>query len=99
MNIYGMTLEQLEDYFISIGQKKFKATQVYDWLYKKRVTSFDDMSNIKKDVIDILNGEPYVKKDGMSGKNPEEEKPDGQGMNADARVMSIGRREMENDRE
>ena len=44
----------LEDYFLSIGEKKFKATQVFDWLYKKRVNSFDDMSNIKKNVIDSL---------------------------------------------
>ena len=51
MNIYGETLEQLEKYFEDIGEKKFKAIQVYDWLYKKRVNSFDEMSNVKKDVI------------------------------------------------
>lgn len=51
MNIYGETLEQLEEYFEDIGEKKFKAVQVYDWLYKKRVSSFDEMSNVKKDVI------------------------------------------------
>lgn len=51
MNIYGKTLEQLEEYFEDIGEKKFKAVQVYDWLYKKRVSSFDEMSNVKKDVI------------------------------------------------
>ena len=51
MNIYGQTLEKLENYFECIGQKKFKATQVYDWLYKKKVSSFDEMTNIKKDVI------------------------------------------------
>ena len=51
MNIYGQTLEKLENYFECIGEKKFKATQVYDWLYKKKVSSFDEMTNIKKDVI------------------------------------------------
>ena len=45
-NIYGYTIEMLEGYFTSIGEKKFKASQVYDWLYKKRVTSFDEMTNI-----------------------------------------------------
>ena len=50
-NIYGYSLEQLENYFLSIDQKKFKAIQVFDWLYKKRVTSFAEMSNIKKEVI------------------------------------------------
>ena len=50
-NIYGYTLKMLEDYFESIGEKKFKASQVYDWLYKKRVTNFDEMTNIGKNVI------------------------------------------------
>lgn len=54
MNIYGQTVEDLEKYFENIGEKKFKATQVYDWLYKKRVTSFEDMSNVKKSVIEKL---------------------------------------------
>lgn len=54
MDIYGMTLTQLETYFENINEKKFKASQVYDWLYKKRITSFEDMSNIKKEIIDKL---------------------------------------------
>ena len=47
-NIYGYTLSKLEDYFLSIGEKKFKAVQVYEWLYLKRVDSIDKMTNIKK---------------------------------------------------
>lgn len=57
MNIYNLTFEQLEEYFINKGEKKFKATQVFEWLYKKRVKSFDEMTNIKKEVIS------YLKKD------------------------------------
>lgn len=53
-NIYGYTLKMLEDYFENLGEKKFKATQVFEWLYQKRVSSFNDMSNIKKDVIKKL---------------------------------------------
>lgn len=53
-NIYNLTREQLELYFEQMGEKKFKATQVFDWLYKKRITSFDDMRNIKKDVVTRL---------------------------------------------
>ncbi len=53
-NIYGYTISMLEKYFESIGEKKFKATQVYDWLYKKRVNSFDEMTNISKSVIERL---------------------------------------------
>ena len=53
-NIYGYTIEMLEEYFTSIGEKKFKASQVYDWLYKKRVNSFDEMTNIGKDIREKL---------------------------------------------
>lgn len=60
-NIYGYSLEQLENYFLSIDQKKFKAIQVFDWLYKKRVTSFVEMSNIKKEVIEKLQNDFSIK--------------------------------------
>lgn len=62
MNIYGVTLQELENYFESINEKKFKATQVYDWLYKKRISSFDDMSNIKKEIIKKLKQDFNIKK-------------------------------------
>ena len=51
MNIYGVTLSELENYFIENNDKKFKATQVFDWVYKKRVKNFDDMRNISKETI------------------------------------------------
>ena len=54
MNIYSFTKRDLENYFEKIGEKKFKALQVYDWLYKKRVKSFDEMTNIKKEIIQKL---------------------------------------------
>ena len=41
-----MTFSNLEDYFTSIGDKKFRAVQLYDFLYKKRVYELDKMSNI-----------------------------------------------------
>ncbi len=54
MNIYSLRRKDLENYFENIGQKKFKAVQVYEWLYKKKVTSFASMSNIKKEIIQKL---------------------------------------------
>lgn len=54
MNIYDLTLNELEEYFLSIGEKKYRATQVFDWLYEKRVSSFSDMSNLSKEIIDRL---------------------------------------------
>ena len=53
-NIYDLTLKELEDYFISIDDKKFRAVQVYDFLYKKRVKSFDEMNNIGNKIKERL---------------------------------------------
>ena len=39
-NIYSYTRSDLVDYFISIGEKKFKADQLFDWLYKKELMTF-----------------------------------------------------------
>ena len=50
-NIFNKKLEDLQAYFLSIGQKKYKALQIYDWLYKKRVFTFAKMTNLKKDLI------------------------------------------------
>ncbi len=50
-NIYNYTLQNLEDYFLEIGEKKFKAIQTFEWLYKKRVSDFEQMKNIKNDTI------------------------------------------------
>ena len=54
MNLYGLTKEELEQDFVSIGEKKFKATQVFEWLYQKRVTTIEEFSNIKKEVREQL---------------------------------------------
>jgi len=53
-NIYSYTKEDLENYFTGIGEKKFKAIQVLEWLYQKRNTNPDEWSNIKKDLRDRL---------------------------------------------
>ena len=53
-NIYGLKRCDLEEYFLSINEKKFKALQVYEWLYNFRVSSFDEMTNIKKEVYEQL---------------------------------------------
>ena len=56
-NVYNLTLKDWEDYFVNKGDKKFKGQQVFDWLYRKRVISFDEMTNIKKEVLDMLKSE------------------------------------------
>lgn len=54
MNIYNFNITELENYFIENNDKKFRATQVFEWLYKKRIHSFDEMTNLKKEVIEHL---------------------------------------------
>ena len=53
-NIYDLTLIEFEDYFIINNDKKFRATQIYDYLYKKRETDIDKMSNIGKTTKEML---------------------------------------------
>ena len=50
-NIFGFTKEMLEDYFTSMGEKKYKATQVFEWLYRHSEYDITNFSNIKKDII------------------------------------------------
>ncbi len=53
-SIYGFTLSRLENYFVEKGDKKFKAIQVFEWLYKHRIHDFDEMKNVsKKTIIDL----------------------------------------------
>lgn len=54
-SIYSLTRDELIAWAIEHGEKKFRASQIWDWLYKKRVQSFDEMTNISKDFIALLN--------------------------------------------
>jgi 23S rRNA (adenine2503-C2)-methyltransferase len=53
-NIYGFTRKNLEEYFINNNDKAFRATQIYEWLYKKKISSYDEITNINKDVINHI---------------------------------------------
>ncbi|WP_226673910.1 23S rRNA (adenine(2503)-C(2))-methyltransferase RlmN [Rossellomorea aquimaris] len=59
-SIYGLTLDQLTSWLVENGQKKFRAAQVWDWLYKKRVTNFADMKNLNSDCVQLLEENFYL---------------------------------------
>ncbi len=59
-SIYSLNIEELENYFLSIGEKKFKALQLYSWLYDKKIKNFDEITDIKKTVIDKLKEDFYL---------------------------------------
>ncbi|MGD6803668.1 23S rRNA (adenine(2503)-C(2))-methyltransferase RlmN [Rossellomorea vietnamensis] len=54
VSIYGLTIDQLTSWIVEKGEKKFRASQIWDWLYKKRVTSFSDMKNIGGQLTALL---------------------------------------------
>jgi 23S rRNA (adenine2503-C2)-methyltransferase len=49
-NIRHLSLTELEQYFETIGEKKFRAKQVWEWLWQKGALSFADMTNLSKDL-------------------------------------------------
>ena len=53
-NIFNVNYQDLENYFVSINDKKFRATQVYDFLYKKRIYDVNKMSNISNNIKETL---------------------------------------------
>lgn len=54
IDIISLSLTELEDKLLQIGEKKFRAKQVYEWIHKKRVTNFDQMMNISAQLRDKL---------------------------------------------
>lgn len=49
-NIRQLSREELEAYFEEIGEKKFRARQVYEWLWAKQAQRFEDMTNLSKEL-------------------------------------------------
>lgn len=58
-NIRSMTLSEISDDFAELGFPKFRAKQVYSWVQEKGVASFDDMTNLSKDMREKL-AENYI---------------------------------------
>jgi len=54
MSIYDLTIEELENYLLENGEKKYRASQIFEWLYEKRVDSFSLMTNLSKELISML---------------------------------------------
>ena len=53
-NIKDYNLEELKQEFVSLGEKPYRAEQVFKWLYIENVTSFDEMSNLSLELRDRL---------------------------------------------
>ncbi|MGL4382962.1 MAG: 23S rRNA (adenine(2503)-C(2))-methyltransferase RlmN [Bacilli bacterium] len=53
-SIYEYNLDELETIVVEQGLKKYRAAQLFDWLYVKKVNDINLMSNIKKDILEQL---------------------------------------------
>nr|WP_054549882.1 23S rRNA (adenine(2503)-C(2))-methyltransferase RlmN [Lysinibacillus sphaericus] len=53
-SIYSLQPHQLEEWLKENGEKPFRAAQIFDWLYNKRVKTFEEMSNLSKGLREKL---------------------------------------------
>ena len=53
-NIKDYNLEELKKEFMAIGEKPYRAEQVFKWLYQEKVKSFDEMTNLSLDLREKL---------------------------------------------
>jgi len=53
-DIRDLSLEELTQYVISVGEKPFRTTQIFEWIYQKGAVRFDEMSNLSKDFREQL---------------------------------------------
>nr|WP_306800325.1 23S rRNA (adenine(2503)-C(2))-methyltransferase RlmN [Endozoicomonas sp. YOMI1] len=54
VNLLGLSRKKMEAFFLTIGEKKFRAEQVLKWIHHHRVDNFDDMTNISKSLRERL---------------------------------------------
>ena len=54
VDVKSLNLKELEEFLLSLGEKKFRAKQIYEWMHIHHVTSFDDMTNLSKNLRETL---------------------------------------------
>ena len=59
-NLKSFSSPELEAFLISLGMKRYRANQVYQWLYQKGAASFDEMTNLSKEERTALNEKVYI---------------------------------------
>ena len=53
-SIYSLRFDEMQNWLVEQGQQKFRAKQIFEWLYQKRVDSIDEMTNLSKDLRQLL---------------------------------------------
>ena len=54
IDIKSLNYDELADYIVSIGEKKFRAAQLYSWMHEKLACSYDEMTNISDKLKKVL---------------------------------------------
>jgi 23S rRNA (adenine2503-C2)-methyltransferase len=60
ININELTIEELEKYIEELGEKKFHAKQIFKWLHREKVDTFDQMTDISKSLREKLKENTYI---------------------------------------
>lgn len=60
IDIKSLTLDELTSLIIKSGMPKFRASQIYKWLHQNGVDSFDEMTNLSKDLRQKLNNDYFI---------------------------------------
>ncbi len=60
-SIYNLTKKQLTEYLLNHNAKNYHAEELYKWLYEKKINSFDEITNIKKEILDKLKQDYLLK--------------------------------------
>lgn len=59
-SIHSLVHQTMQEWVLEQGEKKFRADQIWEWHYRKRVQSFEEMTNLSKDLIAKLNDQFVV---------------------------------------
>ena len=60
-NILDLSIKELHDWATEQGLKKYSAGQLVEWLYHKKVTSFDEMTNLSKQTKALLEENFFIR--------------------------------------
>ena len=62
IDLKSMTIAETEEYLKQLGEPRFRAGQLFEWIQKKRAVSFDEMTSLSKSLREKLGGECFIEK-------------------------------------
>lgn len=60
INIRHLSLEDLKSSLVELGEKAFRAKQIYEWIWQKNAHSFEEMTNLSKSLRELLNESYWI---------------------------------------